>query len=567
MRFYRLLLCLLLATGVWEFFRADIIDILNKVMSVKSSTVEDTSSNALEPTQAQAKIAPQDVDHAAADQVRFLEEGFSRVARKARNSVVSVAVVVVEKNGRRGGVPDTFRSPFDDFFRDFFGGDFPEFQRKQDKPKKSNALGSGFIVKVTPEEAFIVTNNHVVDNASDVVITLSDKTELPAEVHAKDPRTDLAVLKAKLINPGTEPGKIVPLEWGESEAVEAGQWVIAIGNPFGLGNTVTSGIISAKNRNVLLGSLSGRTSIEDFIQHSAPINVGNSGGCLLNISGKVIGVNNAIFTTNGGNVGVGFAIPSSIAKTTIEQLIEHGRTFRGWLGAEIHPVDEEQAMSVGLVKKRTLDKSKVYGAFVSKLVPDGPAEKGGIKVGDIITGFDGKGITEQRSLQMAVGTTKIGNEAEVKVWRQKKKGNWGEVVLSVKVGDFEAAAEEGRIDTGDADHGGKKGNAKNEATVEDLGITVANISERYKNKYSDEVKVFVIDVDEDKCAPFRVPPFGIGDGIISANGEKVTSASHFAEIMKKIPESARERPIPYVLERNGSRTFVAATLPKKKKAG
>ena len=491
------------------------------------------------------------------------EKGFEDIAKNAMHSVVNVATMQLVETGGSGriDIPDVFRGgPFDDLFKDFFN-----FPQKKSRVRKANALGSGFIIKVTKDFAYIVTNNHVVEKAKKVVVFLSDKTELPAKIHATDARTDIAVLSVSLKNLDINRNKLVPMQWGDSSKLHEGNFVVAIGNPFGLGSTVTHGIVSATGRNIAMGKNS-MSLTDNFIQHSAAINMGNSGGALLNTKGKVIGINNAIFSTSGGNIGIGFAIPSNLAKITVDQLIEHKRTFRGWLGAEVHAVGSKQAESVGLITKSPLDSSKVYGAYVAKLVKDGPAEKAGIKVGDIIIEFNGKRITENCSLQMAVGTTKINSSAKVKVWRLKEGGDWGAVELTAKVGDYEQAIKDGEIETSDAQEDRTDDGVK-EATIDSLGITVTEIPEKMKKDYPKEVKVVVSSVDEEKITSFYGSVFNPGDGFISADNKKITSVSQLKKIMQEAEKKTKKTntPIPFVVVRDGSQMMIATTLEHEKK--
>lgn len=484
------------------------------------------------------------------------EKGFENIAKNAMHSVVNVATMQLIESGDRFDIPDIFHgSPFDDFFKDFF--DFPQ---KKHKPRKANTLGSGFIIQVDKDFAYVVTNNHVVEKAKKVVVFLSDKTELPAEVHATDPRTDVAVLSVSLKGLDFDKSKLIPMKWGNSDKLNEGNFVVAIGNPFGLGSTVTHGIVSAKGRNISMGK-SSYSLADDFIQHSAPINMGNSGGALLNVHGEVIGINTAIFSTSGGNIGIGFAIPSNLAKMTVDQLIKHKRTFRGWLGAEVHPVTAKQAESVGLIDKSPLDSSKVYGAYVARVVPEGPAEKSGIKVGDMIIEFNGKKISETCSLQMAVGTAEIGKLVKVKVWRQKDNEKWGAVEVKVKIGDFENAMKNGEIDTDDGKKSDKEKN-ETEATIDTLGVTVSAVPAQRKSDYPESVKVVVTKVDDEKETSFYGSVFMPGDGFISANNKKVTSVSQFKKIMKDLEKDKknRNRPVPFVIVRDGFQMMIATTL-------
>ncbi|MDR0640156.1 MAG: trypsin-like peptidase domain-containing protein [Holosporales bacterium] len=499
--------------------------------------------------------APQPNESSSRHTISF-ENGFTSVAKKAINSVVSISVLqLIEDEG--GGINDLFRgSPFDDFFKDFF--DLPERKRK---PRKAQALGSGFIVQVNKDTMYIVTNNHVIDKAKKILITFADKTEVPAELHAADPRTDIAVISVNLkelqdVKPDMK--KLKPITWGDSDKIAEGQFVVAIGNPFGFGNTVTSGIISSKGRNVSI-SKTALNLIDDYIQHSAQINMGSSGGCLLDIYGKVIGINNAIITPNGGNIGIGFAIPSNIAQLTVRQLILHKRTFRGWLGVEIQKVGAAQAESIGLVHKA--DKSEIYGVFVAKLVKNGPAAKAGVKVGDVLIEFNGQIISKKNGLQTLVGETPIGKTAKLKVWRSDEKdgGKWKELELEVKVGDFEKAIKDGSLD--DKEDGSKETDStKSSAKIEALGITVAAVPDRYRNEYPPEVKVLITQTEESDEPSFTEFIFVPGDGIVSANNVPVRNVAQFERIIKDLVKKKERRPIPFVLIRRNSRMFVATTL-------
>ncbi|MBQ8650930.1 MAG: trypsin-like peptidase domain-containing protein [Alphaproteobacteria bacterium] len=572
MNFIRLLVyvgAILGTVGAWENVRSGVFDFLNKKDVEK------------EQGRLQAKEQEQDIDEQVtkqqgpyvgsenvddrvaniknepiiktADDIEIsFSKGFSDVARKAMHSVVNVATMQLIEEDHMD-LSDLFHGPFDDFFKDFF--DAP---KKKSRTRKATALGSGFIVRIDGDTVYIATNHHVIEKAKKVVVYLSDKTELPAEVHASDPRTDVAVLSVNVKDLKFDKSKMQAIEWGDSSQLEEGNFVIAIGNPFGLGSTVTHGIVSSKGRNVALGK-SPTSFIEDYIQHSAPINMGNSGGCLLDVTGKVIGINNAIFSTSGGNIGIGFAIPSNIAKTTVEQLIKHKRTFRGWFGAEVHHVDAKLAESVGLTE-HTLDSSKIFGAYIAKLVPNGPAEKAGIKVGDIVIEFNGKKISEKCTLQMAVGTAEIGKTAKAKVWRQDGK-DWGEVEVQVAVGDYEEAMKNGDIDSS-SDEGTTSSGSKSEVEVPELGITLSKVPEKHRSEYPAEVSVIVRTVDEDRSMSWFGPLFMPGDGIISANNEAVKTPAQFKSIIEKIGknEKLKNRPIPFQIVRGQSRMLISTNI-------
>lgn len=319
---------------------------------------------------------------------------FSQLVKEAQSSVVNISTVKTIKGGAEFphsfGGPSGPGDPFGDFFDRFFRDRLP-------KNFKQKSLGSGFIID---KRGFILTNNHVVEKTDKITVKLADDAEFDAEIIGRDPKTDLALIRIKTERP------LKPLPLGDSDKLEVGDWVVAIGNPFGLGNTVTAGIVSAKYRRI------GAGSYDNFIQTDASINPGNSGGPLLNTAGKVIGINSAIFSRTGGNVGIGFAIPINMAKDLLPQLKE-GKVVRGWLGVMIQGITPE------LKRKLNLDDEK--GALVADVTKGSPAHKGGIKRGDVIVSFDGKTIREMRELPYVVGSTSVGKEVPVVVIRKSKK--------------------------------------------------------------------------------------------------------------------------------------------------
>ena len=314
-------------------------------------------------------------------------ESFADLAEKLMPSVVNISTTQTIKT-QSNPFPFQFPpgSPFEDMFK--------EFQRPTER--KATSLGSGFVIK---KNGTVVTNNHVIANAEDIIVRVDNK-EYEAKVVGADPYSDIAVLKiesSKTFN---------TVEFGNSDKARVGDWVIAIGNPFGLGWTVTSGIISARNRDINL------TRYDDFIQTDAPINQGNSGGPLFNMDGDVIGINTAIYSPSGGSSGIGFAIPSNAASIIIDQLVKYGETKRGWLGVRIQQVTKEIAALAGLNEPR--------GAFVGGVSAGSPAEKAGIKTGDIILEFNGQKIRTMKNLPRIVANTKVGKNVSVKIWRDKK---------------------------------------------------------------------------------------------------------------------------------------------------
>ncbi len=330
---------------------------------------------------------------------------FVNLAKKLKPVVVNISTVTVSegRGAQEFSGPFGEEDPFHDFWRRFFGGPGPR------GPQRQRSLGSGFIID---GDGSIITNNHVVENASKIVVKLAgDDREYEASVVGRDPKTDVAVIK---INTKTS---LVPANLGDSDQLEVGEWVVAIGNPFGLDSTVTSGIVSAKGRHI------GQGPYDNYIQTDASINPGNSGGPLINLRGEVVGINTAIFSRTGGNIGIGFAIPINLVKELLPQLRGKGRVTRGYLGVLIQRVTPEIAESLGL--------EMAQGALVANVSKGGPAEKGGVKVGDVIFEFDGKPVKDSAELPIIVARTAVDRKITMKVMRDKK-----EVALTVVVGEL-----------------------------------------------------------------------------------------------------------------------------------
>ena len=332
------------------------------------------------------------------------ERGYADLVEELLPSVVSIATSqTVER--RTGSIPELPEGhPFNEMFEDFFGNQMP-------KRENMTGLGSGFIIS---SEGYVVTNNHVISGADQITVIFNNGIdEVPAELVGTDPKTDIAVLKI-------DPDKvdIKNINWGDSGSSRVGDIVLAIGNPLGLGGTVTSGIISSINRDI------GGGPYVDFIQTDAPINRGNSGGPLFNLDGEVIGINSMIISQTGGSVGLGFSIPSNTAKLIVEQIISFGQAKRGWLGVQIQDLTPEFSES--------LDYDSTYGAFVSSVSPESPAAKSNIQAGDIIIEFDGKKIISFKDLPKVVAETPIGNEVKVSVWR-----NGGLIEITVQIDELD----------------------------------------------------------------------------------------------------------------------------------
>ncbi|WP_340109152.1 DegQ family serine endoprotease [Pikeienuella sp. HZG-20] len=350
---------------------------------------------------------------APADRAAAAPDSFADLAQRLSPAVVNIATtqtIEPEERGPRPQLPPG--SPFEELFKDFFDNNGPR------GPQTTNSLGSGFIID---PDGVVVTNNHVIDNADEIVVNFSDGSSLPATIIGTDPKTDIAVLKV------TPPAPLVFVNFGDSAASRVGDWVLAIGNPFGLGGSVSAGIISARNRDINSGPY------DAFIQTDAAINRGNSGGPLFNMAGEVIGVNTAIISPSGGSIGIGFSVPSGLVKTVVSQLREFGRTRRGWLGVRIQAVTPELAEGLALAKPA--------GALVAEVTADGPAAQAGIEAGDVIMKFDGRDIAEMRDLPRMVAETEVGKDVRVVVWRKGKTQTVKVVLGLLDEGEGEIAAE------------------------------------------------------------------------------------------------------------------------------
>ncbi|MDE1156667.1 MAG: Do family serine endopeptidase, partial [Neorhizobium sp.] len=321
---------------------------------------------------------------------------FASIVAADKPAVVTITTTMKAENvsSDDGSSPFGGNSPFDDQFRQFFGQNMPTPHQAPQQQERAEALGSGFVIN---SDGYIVTNNHVIDKAISIKVTLDDGTEVPAKLIGADPKSDLAVVKI------TPPKPMKTVSWGDSDKAAVGDQVLAFGNPFGIGTTVTAGIVSARGRDLHSGPY------DDFLQIDAPINHGNSGGPLVDMDGHVIGIDTAIYSPNGGSVGVGFAIPSDQAQNVVAKLMKDGSIKHGFIGIEIQPVTRDVANAIGLQKPE--------GALVASVGSDSPADKAGIVTGDVVTAFNGNAVKSPRDLSRMVADLTPGDKADLDVWR------------------------------------------------------------------------------------------------------------------------------------------------------
>ncbi len=434
-------------------------------------------------------------------------QSFADLAEKVKPAVVNISTtstITVPGDPFRqffGGNHDGQSDPFGFFFK-HFSNEVPDQKMKQ------QSLGSGFIVD---KDGFIITNNHVVDNADEIKVKLSDGREFKAKVIGRDSKTDLALIKISSVFEN-----LPILALGDSDKMRVGDWVMAVGNPFGLEQTVTQGIISATGRVI------GSGPYDDFLQTDAPINPGNSGGPLVNLKGEVIGINTAIIP---GGQGLGFAIPSSLAKSITSQLKEKGKVVRGWIGVTIQTVTPELAKSFGM--------KEATGALVGDVIKDGPAEKGGIKTGDIITSFDGKTVKTANDLPIFVAETPVGKSVDLTVIRQNK-----EVHVSIKVEELTA----------------EKIASQSNVPVQSFGMKVDNITSQLRQQFgvSEKTGVVVISVEQGSLAgESGIHP---GDIIKEVNRKTVRNLADYNAAMRGI---GKDQAVLMLLKRGNQTFFVS----------
>ena len=453
---------------------------------------------------------------------------FSELAEELIPSVVSVSVIISRESINQPRAPQfPPGSPFEDFFKDFFERrGIPKQNTPPQRPRRNEtAQGSGFIID---DKGYIVTNNHVIAGASSITVVLHDGKTLQATLVGADAKTDLALLKVKTDM------KLKSVSWGNSDNIKVGNWAMAIGNPFGLVNTVTVGIVSARARDINAGPF------DDFIQTDASINRGNSGGPLFNLKGEVIGVNTAIYSPSGGSVGIGFAIPSALAENIVEQLEDYGRTIRGWLGVRIQMVTEDLASSLGL--------ERAYGALVASVIPNSPAEAAGIKAGDVILEFNGNEVTEMRKLPRLVAETKVNSKSDVIIWRNEKKKK-----ISVTIAEMEEEKKELQKTNKKSDK-----NLLKTDYIKRLGLTLSTITNdiRMNQNIPSEVSgLLVTNVEQNTDAEIKgIRP---GDIIQEVNQNPIADIDIFKKIIISLKS---DRGVLLLINRQGNINFVALKL-------
>jgi serine protease Do len=453
---------------------------------------------------------------ATAAQAKTAPDSFADLADRLLPAVVNVSTTQIVRE--RQLIPEIPEfppgSPFEEFFRDFF-----ERQLRPNVPRRATSLGSGFIID---PNGYIVTNNHVIAEADEIKVILQDDTELDAEIVGRDAKTDVALLKV-------ETDKPLPfLKFGDSDTARVGDWIMVIGNPFGLGGTVTAGIVSAHHRYINVGPY------DDFIQTDASINRGNSGGPMFNMDGEVIGVATAIFSPSGGSVGLGFAMPSNLAQPVITQLREFGRTRRGWLGVRIQTVTDEIAESLGLEQAR--------GALVAKVNERQPAAESGIEAGDVILEFAGRPVDDSRALQRIVAETSVGETVKVKIWREER-----EITLDVVTGELEKFEEMVTAE--------REGRPPVERT-EMLGLTLSTVTPELREQYSlDENITGVVITDVAALSDAAEKGLRPGDVIVEISQEEVATPADVEQRIAGARDAGRKSVL-LLVERQGNLQFV-----------
>lgn len=465
-------------------------------------------------------------------------DGFADLVEDVSPAVVHVATAgFIERRrfGRNSPEYRQFRGPrgFEDFFREFFQDQYPDMPEENEPEADDEAekqtqplgIGSGFIVSA---DGYVVTNHHVIDRADEIVVTLPDGTEYDAEIQGSDPKTDLALLKLK------NASNLPYLVWGDDKKSRVGDWVLAIGNPFGLGGSASTGIISARGRDIHAGPY------DNFIQVDAAINRGNSGGPLFNMNGEVIGINSMIYSPSGGSVGIGFAIPASMAKGVIDQLRDSGQVQRGWIGVTIGEITEELAEVFG--------RDNEEGALISQVADGSPADKAGLIAGDIVLSFDGKEIKEMRNLPRTVAQSPVGKTYDMVVWRDGKRKKI-KITTEVFPDDEEIAGS-----------GPQRDKPVEQESDELLGAELSELDETLRSRYriaDDTQGVLITAVKRGGLAAQN--GLQVGDVITRFDNQSVTTPEEVTRAIKAASK-AGDTSVAVLLNRRGNAGFLAFKL-------
>ncbi|NOJ47515.1 Do family serine endopeptidase [Bradyrhizobium archetypum] len=462
-------------------------------------------------------------------------DGIADIAEKVIDSVVNISTSQsVEAKGGRDAMPQLPPgSPFEEFFDDFFknrrggnpkGGEKSEMQ----PPRKTNSLGSGFIIDAS---GVVVTNNHVIADADEINVIMNDGTKIKAELVGVDKKTDIAVLKFKPVKP------LVAVQFGDSDKLRLGEWVIAIGNPFSLGGSVTAGIVSARNRDISQGPY------DNYIQTDASINRGNSGGPLFNLEGEVVGVNTLIISPTGGSIGLGFAVPSKTVAGVVEQLRQFGELRRGWLGVRIQQVTDEIAESLSIKPAR--------GALVAGVDDKGPAKPAGIEPGDVVVKFDGKDVKDPKDLSRVVADTAVGKEVDVIIIRKGKEES-----RKVTLGRLEDTE---RVQQAAAKT--KEDPVEKPVTQKALGLDLAALSKDLRTKYKikESVKGVII-TGVDGASDAAEKRLSAGDVIVEVAQEAVTNAADIKKRVDQLKKDGKKSVLLLVSNGEGELRFVALSV-------
>ena len=470
------------------------------------------------PADAAAPSPPAEKSAAATSEAPFAEV-FERLAGRLVGVVVNISTTQAPAKTAQEAGPSSPGSQLDDLFRDFFGDKGAPGQQAS----RIASLGSGFIIDPS---GLIVTNAHVIANAEQITVTLSDDTVLQAQVIGRDSVTDLALLKVEAKTP------LPSATWGDSSKTKVGDWVLAIGNPFGLGGTVTAGIISATARDIHSGPY------DDYLQTDASINRGNSGGPMFNLQGEVIGINTAIYSPTGGSIGIGFAVPTALAQPIIDQLRTSGKVERGWIGARIQPVTDDIAESIGLDKAR--------GALIASIDPASPATQAGLKPGDVILSYDGKPVDRSRQLPRFVADSAPNKPVKLTLWRDSK-----EVEVTLTVVPYDPSRPQPQPPAPEQ--------PKPPPTTDALGLKLAKVSPELRKQFSlpEGIRGLVI-VEVPQNSPASGQGLRAGDLVIAAGATPVSSSEELQQQVAAAKKAGRKNMLLRV-EREGNFRFI--TLP------